>query len=101
VFQGVNILRSSKAPLISEVSPRMEAESVNEKIYPLPAGQMRWYPEKLVLAKGRASMLEKKGTDYKVYLKSEPQSELRSELEVEVQFLSQGSVFPFIVQIIP
>jgi len=43
-------------------------------------------------------MLEKKGTDYKLYLKSEPQSELRSELEkylVGVQFLSQSSVLHF------
>ena len=43
-------------------------------------------------------MLEKKGTDYKVYLESEPQSELRSELGkyfVGVQFSSQSSDFPF------
>ena len=39
-------------------------------------------------------MLEKKGTDYKVYLESEPQFELRSELGkyfVGVQFSSQSS----------
>jgi hypothetical protein len=53
--------------------------------------------------KSRASMLEKKGTDYKLYLKSEPQSELRSELGkyfVGVQFINQSSVFPFKLQII-
>ena len=48
-------------------------------------------------------MLEKKGTDYKLYLESEPQSELRSELGkyfVGVQFSSQSSVFSRKVQII-
>jgi hypothetical protein len=36
----------------------------------------------------RASMLEKKGTDYKLYLKTEPQSELRSELGKYLQEFS-------------
>ena len=48
-------------------------------------------------------MLEKKGTDYKVYLESEPESELRSELEnflSEFSFRARVQIFPFEVQII-
>ena len=49
-------------------------------------------------------MLEKKGKDYKLYLESEPQTELRTELGkyfIGVQFSTQSSVFSRKVQIIP